>query len=196
MKIAAIVLSAGASTRMTGYKQLLQYKGAPFLQRLFKTLETINLEKIICVTGELHQELIDLSSSKNISFVRNINYKNGMLSTIQLGLSEIIQEENYDAVLICLSDQPLIPLAHYERIIKEAEESDKTIICSSYNETFGPPLLFKTEHYNEILQLQGKSAKPFIKKNKSEVHFIDCDEAGKDIDTDEDYQKLIEFDGK
>lgn len=196
LKIGAIILSAGASTRMTHYKQLLQYQGASLLKRLFSHLQTLDLSDVVCVTGELHDELVELSSSDNVSFIRNEFYKKGMLSTIQVGLSKLKKDETIDAVLICLSDQPLIPVKHYQDLLNSASSSEKTIICSSYNETFGPPLVFKRPHFKEILELEGKSAKPFIKQNKTRVEFIHCKEAGVDIDTDEDYKKLINADGE
>jgi molybdenum cofactor cytidylyltransferase len=195
MKIAAIILAAGASTRMTGYKQLLRYKNTSLLKLLYNQLQELSLYSITCVTGALHKELIDLLEAKNVTFVQNKEYEKGMLSSIQVGLKKVLEHSQPDAILICLSDQPLIPLSHYKQLTTSEKHTKKHIISSSYNETFGPPVLIKSVHFEELLSLQGKSAKPFIEAHKKDAELITCEEAGTDIDTDKDYEQLIEANG-
>ena len=90
MKIAAIILAGGSSTRMAGQKQLLQYEGLTFIERLYKTLANVDLSDVVCVTGYLDQELKNLLSDTDVQFLHNPNHKEGMLSTLQVGLQHVI----------------------------------------------------------------------------------------------------------
>ena len=192
MKIAAIILAGGSSTRMTGQKQFLQYEGLTFIERLYKTLANVDLSDVVCVTGYLDQELKNLLSDTDVQFLHNPNHKEGMLSTLQVGLQHVIDTSQVDAILVCLTDQPLIPQAHYQTLLNTVLDTDKNIVCTSYQDTTSPPLVFKAKYFDEILALPGSaSAKSIIKKNIDDVTKVYCKEAARDIDTDQDYEHLI-----
>ncbi len=175
---------------MTGFKQLLSYQGQPLILRLVHQLQSLNIDKIICVTGKLEKEIKDILPHDGIIFAHNERYENGMLSSLQCGL-EILQNNDFEAVLVCLTDQPLIATDHYSHLIKESQSEDFSIVSSAFNETFGPPVVFKACHFKEILKAKGKSAKHIIKNNVSNLKTVFCAEAGIDIDTDEDYHTLL-----
>ena len=192
MKIAAIILAGGSSTRMTGQKQLLQYEGLTFIERLYKTLAVLDLSDVVCVTGYLDQEIKSLLNDTDVHFLYNPNHKEGMLSTLQVGLQYLIDANQADAILVCLTDQPLIPQAHYQNLLNTVLDTDKNIICTSYQDTTSPPLVFKAKYFEEILALPGSaSAKSIIKKNMDDVQTVYCNEGAREIDTDQDYQHLI-----
>ena len=192
MKIAAIILAGGSSTRMTGQKQLLRYKGVSFIERLYGTLKELDLSEVVCVTGFLDQELRSLLKETEVHFLHNPNHLDGMLSTLQVGLRHLIDTNPVDAILVCLTDQPLIPATHYQSLLEKAKSAEQNIICTSFEKTTTPPLVFKSAYFEKILALLGTdSAKSIIKKNSEDVLKLSCKEAAQDIDTDQDYEHLI-----
>ena len=115
-----------------------------------------------------------------------------MLSTLQAGLRYLTKNSPVDAILVCLTDQPLIPKKHYELLLEIAKDSMKNIVCTTCQDTTAPPLIFKSKYFEEILALPGTaSAKSIIKKNMEDTITLLCKEAARDIDTDQDYEHLI-----
>ena len=171
---------------------MLQYKGKTFIEGLYETLNYLELSNIICVTGFLDQELRNLLSKTEVQFLHNPNHMDGMLSTLQVGIRHLKESSNPDAVLVCLTDQPLIAKEYYYSLLDKAISSSKNIICSAYQNTMGPPVVFKSKYYDAILALPGTaSAKKIIKENIADLVSVDCEEAARDIDTDQDYEHLI-----
>jgi len=132
---------------MTGNKQVLKFKGKTFIEGLYDVLSDLNLSEIVCVTGLLDQELRDLLSETKVQFLHNVNHQDGMLSTLQIGIQHLVESSKPDAVLVCLTDQPLISKDNYHALITEALDTTKNIVCSAYQNTFGPPVVFKSKHW-------------------------------------------------
>ena len=194
INIATIILAAGRSSRMGQPKQLLPYNGNPLLydicQKIYKL--PITTDAIFCITGYEREKIETVLDLKKIASVFNSNYKEGMSSSIVCGIKHLLPLHNIDGVLIVLSDQPTIPLSHYQDMILEFKKTDKSIISTSYNSSYGAPAIFRKSLFPELLKLdQDMGAKKLIAQNIKNVHFIQCDEAENDIDTIEDYERLI-----
>lgn len=194
MRIQPIILAAGASTRMSSPKQLLGYKKTTLVRRIAEQLISLSLLPPICVTGFLEKELYDALEGLDIRFVHNIDYHKGMISSIAAAMDEVKANIPCDAVLITLTDQPLIPVIHYQKLIDAAERPGKEIVASYYNNTHGVPALFKSNLFDMLSDLYGRSggARLLIGDRLTSCTLIPCEEAGKDIDTDQDYQDLLD----
>jgi len=191
MKIAGIILAAGASRRMTGYKQLLTYDGKTFIEHVVAKLSQLDLVNLVCVSGHLHDELIPLLP-QGMKIVRNKNHEKGMTSSLKLGLNEVLSAGKIDAVLIVLTDQPLIPATHYQDLYNKSLSSTKSIIATQYEGTLGVPVIFKKNIIHKLLSLEDTmSAKKVILNEKTEVQKVICEEAARDIDTDSDYNNFL-----
>lgn len=191
MNFGIIILAAGSSSRMTHSKQLLNYKGQTLIRNTALISQKLNAKQTICVTGFLETELKSELNDMAIQFVHNPNYKKGMSSSLVYGLKAT--NKDIDGILIMLCDQPLIPLNHFENIIRTASQLQNPIIATSYKNTYGAPSFFKRELFKELLDLDTKKgAKSVIKGHRNSTHFIDCEEAAFDIDTDTDYQNIVE----
>ncbi len=179
---------------MSQTKQLLEYNNKSFVRDIAQKSIALNPHKTICVLGphidSIKREVQDL----DIEFVINDRHLQGMSSSIISALNAISDLNFYDAALIMLCDQPKIPSAHYHKIINEAADTDYFIVASAYDNNFGVPALFKRELFSQLLTLNTtKGAKSIIKKYSDKTSFIRCDAAAQDIDTDEDYEMLLEL---
>jgi len=186
-----IILAAGASTRMSQRKQLLTYKNKTLINTIASLAEKLPLAESVCVTGYLHKELQEALKGHSISLIPNPNYQNGMLSSLQVAVRKIIEDQSCDAILIMLSDQPLITEYHYSSLLNLANKRNENIIATAYRETFGVPVIYKRKHFEKILELENQPTKTLIKNNLDDSLFLRCEEAAYDIDTDQDYQNLI-----
>ncbi len=192
MKIAIIILAAGSSTRMQTPKQLLNFKGKNLLQRAIDLACALEVENRMLVLGgwkETIQEKIDASE---FDILFNANHKNGMSSSLQLAIKQVVPNSQIEGILIMLCDQPLIPKSHYEQLLEHAKHTDASIIATSYNQIMGVPCVFKSNRFEELLDLEGQQgAKFLLKKHKEEVVSVPCEMASFDIDTEKDYLDLM-----
>lgn len=195
LNIAGIILAAGSSSRMSQPKQLLQYGGKSFIARLAEICSNLKLYKLVCLTGYLEIELIEELKEYSIEFIKNENHQAGLVTSLQKAITHLSKDRMIDAVIVMLTDQPLILASHYQELVSSAENNPETIIATSYGNTYGAPALFKSKHFKSILILDvNQSPKSLISKNLEDTLLIKCENAARDIDTDKDYQKLIEDD--
>jgi molybdenum cofactor cytidylyltransferase len=169
MKIAILILAAGSSTRMGVAKQLLPVGENTLLGVSIKQALQSEADKVYCVLGS-NAEVIKQSISKfKIEPIFNPNYKTGLSSSIVAGIQHLINQD-FDATLILLGDQPLISVAYLNAMITPFKNHGEKIIASKYNNTFGVPSVIPKRSYNELLKLKGdKGAKDFLNTNKEEI---------------------------
>jgi len=191
-KISSIVLAAGSSSRLNGeLKQLLGFQGKTFLRRSAETAVAANFYSNIVVLGAnaeiLRKELEDLP----VRIVINKNWATGMSSSIKTGLAELTKEENLEAVVIMLCDQPLVTIKTLNNLCEAFAQTGKPIAACEYQNTVGVPALFSSEIFDELMNLhESDGAKKIIKKYVGKTAFVAAPEAALDVDTLEDYEKL------
>lgn len=194
--IAIIVLAAGSSSRLGKSKQLLHYQGETLIKKVVKTASTLSENQTIVVTGFLHQELIEELKDFPVRFVRNPDWQEGMGSSIQTGIKTLQKLENsdqIDAALFLLSDQPLITSGYLNQLIAHFYlDKNSMITATGYAGTQGVPAIFDKSVFPELEQLSGKSgAQKIFKNHPQQLATLLFKDAAIDIDTEEDYQRLI-----
>jgi molybdenum cofactor cytidylyltransferase len=187
-RVGVVILAAGGSSRMGAPKQLLKFRGQTLIQRAVKTaLGSVCRPAVVVLGG--NADLMEREISGGVKIVRNGRWSEGMGSSVACGV-EAIQEET-DAIILMLCDQPLITSAILDRF---ATESDRGLAAAEYNGTIGVPALFGREYFRELRSLIGKEgAKKILLRNEAQVVRVSCPEAAIDIDTVDDYQRLQTF---
>ena len=110
----------------------------------------------------------------------------GLAATLKL--SPGIQQ-----VIIAVSDQAFISQEIFEQLYQQQQMSAKGIVASKYLETVGTPVLFSKKYFADLLALKGDSgAKSILKTYPKDIETISFEKGEMDIDTEEDYKKLIE----
>lgn len=186
INLAVLILAAGTSSRMGEPKQLLKLKG--------KTLINIAIEKafeltsnVTVILGHKSEEIKKEIENQKINILINPNYDEGMGNTIAFGVSNIKEEQ----VLIMLCDQPLIPIKHFENLIKLSNKNKDKIVCSQYKNQYAVPTIFPKKYFEELKKLKGnKGAKQLFSKYEP-ISFTLEDKYSIDVDTKEDWQKLL-----
>lgn len=97
-----------------------------------------------------------------------------------------------EGVILTVCDQPFLSSAVLQALLDEVHESGKSIVASAYNGTFGTPVYFGRQYFQDLLALKGRQgAKMLLKKYEAQVASLPFEKGEIDIDTLEDYQKLI-----
>ncbi len=99
-----------------------------------------------------------------------------------------------NGLIISVCDQPFVSAKLFHQLREMKYKTGKGIIACGYADTTGTPVLFANKYFESLLQLKGKEgAKKLLKIYEADVAIISFPEGTIDIDTEEDYKKLIEY---
>ena len=184
--LAVLILAAGSSSRLGKAKQLLKIKDKTLIQIAVKKALTFT-DDVKVVVGHKSDEIIKELKDFPISILINPIYEQGMGSSISFGINDFTHSKK---VLIMLCDQPLIPLSHYNSLIKKSIENENLIICSKYQNRFAVPSIFPNTYFKSLSELKGdEGARKLLKNNPIGFVILD-DKFSIDIDTKEDFENL------
>lgn len=188
-EIWAIILAAGASTRMKRQKLLLPFNGKTIIENVVENVAKVVGSNIMVVLGSHSEEIKSSIENRNVRFCKNENYLNGMLSSAICGFRALPQEAK--AALVFLGDQPQIPPQAANLVIDAWNQSKKGIVMPTFNGRRGHPVLIETRYKFEIEKLDPeRGLKTLSEKYKDDVFEVECEipEILRDIDTPEEYQ--------
>jgi len=191
-KIWAIILAAGASTRMNRQKLLLPFNGKTIIETVVENVARSVSSNILVVLGSHREQIRKQIVNYNVKFCVNENYLDGMLSSVICGFRTLPEEAK--ATLIFLADQPQIPSPVTDLVIETWQKSGKGIVIPTFNGRRGHPVLIETRYKTEIEKLDPeKGLRVLAEKFKNDVYEVECSipEILRDIDTPEDYENEI-----
>jgi len=186
-KVGGLLLAAGGSTRFGSPKQLARFHGKTLLRNAVEAITGAGCSSVVVVLGANAEESAKELEGLDVCSVINENWQTGMSSSIQVGLSELMNHEPaLDAVLITLMDQPLITAEHLVGFVERFNDERPSIIASAYNEVTGVPALFSSELFDELDKLGGEKGARELIRNRAGVMTVALEEAAIDIDTPKD----------
>ncbi|MDP5092632.1 MAG: nucleotidyltransferase family protein [Polaribacter sp.] len=199
--IAVLVLAAGNSSRMQTPKQLLKIGNQSLLEIVLEKALAVSTLPIYCVLGANAATIQQEIATKNVVYIFNENYQEGLSTSIVSGINYLEKNHpNLEGVLILLADQPAIEIAYLKNLVALFSEHKNKIIASNYQKRNGVPAIFPKTFFNELKLLKGDfGAKDFLEKNKNATITDPSDVCLIDLDTKSDYENyknLIKSDAK
>ncbi len=188
MKIGAVVLAAGPSTRMGRPKLLLTHTGVPLLRRAVDAAAgCADVVVVLGANADQYRPLLDGTSAR---IVVNQYYGEGMSGSIQLGIEAL--GDDIDAAVIMLADQPFVDAEIIGRLIETYRTSGKKIVACQYGDVRGVPALFDRALFLELLLVTGdQGARTVMETYPGHVAVVAIPAAAADdIDTPEDARRL------
>lgn len=192
--IVAVVLSAGASSRMGRPKALLPVDGVPFIERIVRALEHTDVDRTLVVLGHNAEVMREAIAYLGVDTVVNPDYARGQLSSLHTAI-RALDGEPVEAILVHLVDHPFIESRLVDRMIERFRAEEKLIVVPRFDGRRGHPVLFSSKLFPEFLAASlDTGAKPVVRGHPEETLELDTDEAGilVDIDTPEEYRKHVE----
>lgn len=189
---AGILLAAGGSSRLGQPKQLLDWKGVPFVRAAARTALQAGLDPVIVVTGSWELEVREALRELPVIFVSNPDWEEGQGTSVARGL-ELVPETCGGAVFL-LSDQPHIPARLIKKLLQTQARTGARIAAPRVNGRQANPVLFNRSLFKDLSALSGDRGGRAL-FDQHPIRYIDWNDPGilLDVDTDSDYQKLVEF---
>ena len=189
---AIIILAAGQSSRLGQPKQLLPFKGKSLLLHMIQIAKKVS-ENVLVITGADSSRIEYDIKNADAKIVFNEEWEEGMASSIRRGLSVLKNEWPYlKSAIFMVCDQPFVTTDLLKNLIKENEITGKSIVASAYSEIAGTPVLFDQSIFSELMDLTGDiGARKIILKHKDRLATVDFPLGNVDMDTPEDYKKLL-----
>lgn len=190
--IAAVVLAAGASTRLGKPKQLIEIEGESLLRRTVRLALEAGCAPVFVVLGceaeRMRRELEGLAATPVI----HEGWSAGMGSSLRRGMEAVCaMEPQPDAVLVLVCDQPKLAVEHLRRLTAGQRTARGGIAASAYAGRIGVPAIFGREFYPELLELQGdRGAREVIRRHAEAVRAVPWAEGELDVDEPGDLARL------
>lgn len=193
--VTGLLIAAGLSSRMGDFKPLIKHNGKSFIMNILEKMGTV-CDHVIVVTGHKSDEIsshINKNQKKietNINLICNIDYENGMFSSIKCGINKI---KKSDWILYHMVDQPNLPQNFYINFVNQINSSYNWI-QPTINSRKGHPILLDSFVSNKIENASYKDSLRDISNNKEiRKKYWNCDykEIFTDIDTPNDLSNIL-----
>ncbi len=123
--LAALILSAGASSRMGRPKALIPYREGTFLQHLLDVTRHPKIGVTRVVLGAGAEEIRTAAKLDPSAVVINSEWEKGQLSSICAGVRSLADIET-DGIVLCPVDHPLVSAALVSELVEQFYKSRKT----------------------------------------------------------------------
>lgn len=193
--VPAILLAAGASTRLGQPKQLLRlpaFDGETLIDHAVGLAREAGAGPIFVILGA-HAEEIHLECELlNCILMRNEAWSEGMASSLRLGISAVL--ENAPAAsgaMVLACDQPALSAEHLRQLLGAHRGDPNSIAASRYCGRTGVPAIFPRALFPALLELKGdQGARAILQRSGMAIYPIEFPLGELDIDSPEDLQRL------
>jgi molybdenum cofactor cytidylyltransferase len=194
--IPGVILAAGASARMGCPKALLPLaSGETFLTHIVRILRRGGVEDVVvvggCDAGQIAEALGGETDPPRLAI--NPDWRTGQLSSLVAGL-RLIDHPGVDAMLMTLIDVPLVSTQTVRVLIETYRRTRAPIVRPAHGGLHGHPVIFDRAMFDALRHADRTvGAKSVVRAFGSQIVDVDVDDEGAfaDIDTPEDYERLI-----
>lgn len=192
LRFGAIILAAGASTRMGEPKQLLSLDGKPLVVRAAEIALAASAWPVVVVLGAHAEKIRPTLARLPVLIAENPAWPEGMAASIRVGITTLQQfSRTLDAALIALCDQPAFTSAVIGQLLAAQRFTGRTIVAARYSGRHGAPALLLRDHFPALTALTGESgARDLLNDPSGQVTSVELPALAQDLDTPADYAAL------
>jgi molybdenum cofactor cytidylyltransferase len=202
--IAGIVLAGGGSQRFGQPKQLLEWRGMPFVRAVAKTALEAGLSPVIVVTGANAEQVAAAVQDLPVKIIHNKAWESGQASSIRAGISPLPfpppnssnlgegdLKRQAGAAIFLLADQPQVTPTILHALVEEHASTLAPVIAPMVLDRRANPVLFDRSTFPELMKLVGDvGGRAIFSKYKVNYLTWHDDSLLLDVDTPEHYQRL------
>jgi molybdenum cofactor cytidylyltransferase len=192
VRVAAVVLAAGRSSRMPTQKLLLRLGERSVVQWVVDaTLASAVVETVVVVGHEAAGVRRELAG-RAVTVVENPDHAEGMSTSLRAGLRLLSgRDAACDGALVLLGDQPFVSPVLLDRLIAAFASTGAQIVRPSVGDEPTNPVLMGASLFPELMAQRGDvGGREVVARHRDEVHLVPVDDPrlGLDVDTPEDYE--------
>lgn len=203
MSVGAVLLAAGAGSRIGNRpKALLQLGGVPLIMRQLIALSGAGVDEVVVVLGHYASDIEAAIGQFPITLVHNPDPDQGQAASVRLGLQSL--SPRLDAVMVALSDQPLIDAHDITSVISAfRRRGDKSMVVPRVSlpdgrQVPGNPVMFDAALRERWLAGSAElTCRRWREQHPESVYWFDSDNShfSVDIDTPEDLTQFAQTTG-
>jgi len=192
LRCAAVVLAAGASTRLGQPKQLIRIGSESLLHRTARLAIEAGCSPVYVVVGFEAEQMRKELAGLPIETVFNPAWQEGMGSSLRAGAHEVLQLDPLpQAALLLVCDQPRLTAAHLHALLTRHAAAQTighiAITASVYAGRTGVPAVFSAALFSELTACSGdRGARDLIGAHAPQVQAIPWPAGELDLDRPED----------
>lgn len=199
--ISAIVLAAGASSRMGQAKAALPigHTGETVVGRVVTTLLTGGIPKVVVVAGA-HIDAVRHAMpprERRARVIEHPGWEQGQLSSLIAGL-DAIDDPLLEAAMVTLVDVPMVTAATVAAVISAWRRSQQgasraPIVRPANGHRHGHPVIFDAAVFDDLRRADPRiGAKAVFNAHRDRIVNVEVTDQGafEDMDTPEDYQRV------
>ena len=192
-RVAAIVMAAGAGTRMRGrIKQLLPWHGKTLIENAIGITTSSQVFETIVILGAHANKIRPVIRNTAARIQINPQWETGHASTIRAGIRALAP--SIDAAIFINADQPLLTSQVIDRILQRYAETDAPIVAPVYAGKRSSPVLFNRSHFAELLRLENEQGgRELLTQYRDQIAWVefDSERMSWDVDTPEEYERVL-----
>ncbi|NMW85600.1 nucleotidyltransferase family protein [Peptoniphilus sp. AGMB00490] len=193
-EVNAIILASGHSNRFKGNKLKAEISEKKIYSYVLDLIESIPFKDKIVVTND--SEIIEYAVKREINYEKNLNANLGKSESIKLGIKN--SKINSKGYMFFMADQPFLKEKSVVKLLSEFEKNPDKIILPRFAGKKGSPVIMPISLKEKLLELKGEEGGSIFITEKNSISVeIESEIEGKDIDSLEDYNSILNyFDGK
>ena len=181
MRTAAVVLAAGGGSRFAdGHKLLAPFRGRALVTWAAEAAEAAALDETVVVVGDI--PLTDVLPGP-VTVVPNPDWAAGIATSLWAGLQAVV---DYDAVVVGLADQPLIPASAWRAVAG----SKSPVAVATYGGRRRNPVRLARSVWPLLPTTGDEGARALMRDHPDLVSEVPCDGDPADVDTVGDLRAL------
>ena len=187
LRVAGVILAAGASRRMGKNKMLLQLEGESLIRRAARRALAAGLSPVVVVIGHEGDRLRTELKDPSVVFAVSPDFTGPTSGSLHQGLNAL--GPDVEAAVVMLGDMVRVSAETLAMLVAAARGTDAPLVVSRYGDVTAPPLLFRRALFPELLAWTGEGCgKTVVKAHSHEAMYVDRPVALlADVDTPEDF---------
>jgi molybdenum cofactor cytidylyltransferase len=193
--LAAVILAAGASSRMGQPKQLLRFRGTSLLRRAIDTALAVPAEQVIVVLGHAADELMPEVKATGATVVLNDQWMEGVSTSLRGGLSAVSSDAR--GVFIYPADMPLVTPEALRELARRQQVSGRPAAMTEAGGVRGVPVFITRSLFPALMIQEGDvGGAQYLRGHPESVEAVRFDDPDliRDVERPEDYTRLLELD--
>ncbi len=191
-RVAGIVLAGGEAQRYGRPKQLLPWRGKPFVWQSADLALRSGLDPVVVITGAHGEAVRAAVAGLPVIIQENPDWAAGQSTSMKAGLRAL--PAGIGAAVFLLADQPHLPPALIRQLVETHRRKLPALIVPDVDGRRGNPVLFDRRTFRDLLEISGDVGGRAIFGRFAAERLPWLDERILlDVDTPADYARLLEL---